>query len=614
MSKERHHSGVCASNSRPRRDPHRNLVPPEEIYIIPGNRFFLLPLKKVSTLVDHRCRGSSATSTKACILQGPSVPSRTTIFQIGQPTNRCVTRDIIQEVNDRNNFRFAAHSSSRSTRRFRKKQRAAQHAAMVRTRLSPVSEQFEQFEPEENPFGNRSVLDHVEDRNFYARPMNSREKLAELVNADDQCINSRRQLDCRVAENEQRIEYLGRRAEMRPRRVRGDGIWSGGGVYQRGVRRWVDDRNVLTSTRLDYDFCGSSSYVGKSRPVREIPLDSWGDESMQPESGLPERQNALPDVLERARDVPNPVSAIDCSSPVPFGPQQSGHLSSGPIQTSFCMNRIRCGSCRSYAEGFETNFNPRSTTNNETCLGLLPEKLKHRLREGLEGVNNKISPSRNRKSPSSSQLESYLMRFDQSISENTSCGYLLEELKKEEPKAVTKSERVSGNAAQSDVECRGGAACKQGDLLSGEQPLDVANNRRRNRKKTRGVQIIGKNRIWPCSRPTGHGIPQSNGEGHRVLPTPQTSTNSAEFGYELDRHEVFRSGRDRRRHENHGLHQGSTVPSSFPAQDRPFREGILCLCSSLNDLPIGPPRAVARNRCGRNSTQESTNHPTGMKL
>lgn len=59
------------------------------------------------------------------------------------------------------------------------------------------------------------------------------------------------------------------------------------------------------------------------------------------------------------------------------------------------MNCIRCGSCRSYVEGFEMNFNFWSIINNEICLGFFLEKLKYWLCEGLEGVNNKIFLSRN---------------------------------------------------------------------------------------------------------------------------------------------------------------------------------------------------------------------------
>lgn len=94
MLKERHRYGVRSSRAA----PHRNAIAPPQVSIIPGNRFFLLPLKKVSALVRHHdrpCRGVSATSIQNSIEQkGPNrgrlVPS--TDSSVRSPSNRSAVK------------------------------------------------------------------------------------------------------------------------------------------------------------------------------------------------------------------------------------------------------------------------------------------------------------------------------------------------------------------------------------------------------------------------------------------------------------------------------------------------------------------------------------------
>lgn len=86
MLRERHRSEVRSvpSSSRRRCSNRSGAVP--EVGLIPGNRFLLLPLKKVTALVRPHtpCREPSATSTKPCISsqrrsRAPPLPVQQTV-------------------------------------------------------------------------------------------------------------------------------------------------------------------------------------------------------------------------------------------------------------------------------------------------------------------------------------------------------------------------------------------------------------------------------------------------------------------------------------------------------------------------------------------------------
>lgn len=134
MLKGRHRYGAGASS---RAAPRRSVIAPPEVGIVPGNRFLLLPLKKVSALVRHHdypCRGASATSTKTCI-ESKAPPTRV-------PTPATHPARAVRSPSTR----------SRPRRR---------HPPIAKTRLGPISEQDEGTTALLNDPGNNAPCNHA---------------------------------------------------------------------------------------------------------------------------------------------------------------------------------------------------------------------------------------------------------------------------------------------------------------------------------------------------------------------------------------------------------------------------------------------------------------------
>lgn len=141
MWKERHRHGVPAtprSSRRPPQSAHRSgVVLPPGVSIIPGNRFFLLPLKKVTALVRPHtpCREPSATSTKPCIIT-KGAPAATPSSRSGPAAIQAAAGNVAVLHNEKLQYSRQAHS-----RRLIVKHRHRLYPAIAKTRLSPVFEQ-----------------------------------------------------------------------------------------------------------------------------------------------------------------------------------------------------------------------------------------------------------------------------------------------------------------------------------------------------------------------------------------------------------------------------------------------------------------------------------------
>lgn len=119
MLKERHRyevSAAAATSSRRRPCWDRSGAVPE-VGLIPGNRFLLLPLKKVTALVRPHtpCREPSATSTKPCIT-----------------SRRAHQAAVHSSSGNSNNIQTVARSRHRRS-----------HHRVAKAHLSPVSEHHE---------------------------------------------------------------------------------------------------------------------------------------------------------------------------------------------------------------------------------------------------------------------------------------------------------------------------------------------------------------------------------------------------------------------------------------------------------------------------------------
>lgn len=157
MLKERHRLGVAGPppptprTSRISRAPHElyrtsrsssatvavDVRSPPEVGIIPGNRFFLLPLKKVTALLRPHtpCREPSVTSTKPCIVSKPAAAKSRLSNRAGLGSQSARSNDGTPKLQV---VRQQAHS-----KRLLMKQRRHHrlYPAVAKTRLSPVIEQ-----------------------------------------------------------------------------------------------------------------------------------------------------------------------------------------------------------------------------------------------------------------------------------------------------------------------------------------------------------------------------------------------------------------------------------------------------------------------------------------
>lgn len=583
MLKGRNHLRDYPGTPLPRR-AHHKAAPPLDVGIIPGNRFLLLPLRRVSKFVRHRCHGSSATSTKTCILQTATTTSRSAVFQTGTPSIGKRTRNIDHCENDLNSLRSTGSTPKKFTKKVCMKQRRIHHPTFVRTRLSPVSEK-ENVEQEENLFENVSILDHVRSWNVDETPVHSQERVTELRNVDDQVLGLGRQINQEGAKNLQKTSNLVSKEKTRPKTICGNVghryLSARRVLNQRRDSLRYDNHDGVSNTSLKHDILAMFHYISKLRSISGCFYNTCNDEFVQQNSSLRGRQILPSSALERVHDVPRGVTESGYISPVLVelklrnrikkpNSQRSSRISSGIIMLGSGVNYIKCNDSAGRTKHLSK---PKSATIVGTSLGRPTELLKQQVvRKRLEEAIKRVLVNRTCKSHGGPLRKTGLIIFDQSTA---NCNYHLGEPEEEEFKGWIDLTTASERSVQTGQEQFGGeAALGKTQAQSSEQCRVVAQQLQKPRKKLRNalprIHTSERNKVRCSSRPVRHGIFQNTSIGHQFPPYAHMSTNDAEVVEELGRCKAKRP------------------ESNSQVRNLTYLKGYLDLSSRENDLPIGP--------------------------
>ncbi|KAG0617193.1 hypothetical protein M758_5G171700 [Ceratodon purpureus] len=622
MFKERHRYRVAPNTPRAGRVPGRvpqrsNIVPLDNVGIVPGSRFILLPFKKASTIVHrHRCCRSSATSTKTCIVQKATMVSQPVLFQNAPLVDRVVSAgDVVLGRNGlKNNLRPGfVRRSNRLARRSSLKRRYP-HPAVVKTCLSPVSEQ------DQEDINSRVREFFVDKGSSYwsqeiRQPVDSLEKFnGSLHSGIDQDLFSAVDIQSepyKMVETERFLkDQVSQETERQPTSTSTSRLWRENGTHvghEENSGR-LDAYSFVSDTNNQHSFIEAPDLCSKL--LAGSTLKTCDDDSVL-SSTSPSLQHGIPS-LQRHCGIPRAATTIEnfplvsieakkSSNRAKILSQPSNHASSvsflGPSPASNSVNFTN--NCNRAPEGSINTPRLLVSTTVEPHLGQQLEQVKEKNveRKGLElGALQRVLQNRVHQLPGD-QLHHDPVH-DQFVTKDQSFKTLVDELQRRIAKARFSAEKGSAMISSNHEHTGRAAASMQGEttLRGALQTVVVPHHLRRGNKKLRKVvpriHTFGRNRVSPSSGSAGgQKAFQFKSIGQQFLLPPQTPENSintsgvGEFGTHQGRSGGFRFWNE----DFHGNNQSCAV-SCVDIQMQKYLKGFSFSCTGSDDLPIGPLR------------------------